>query len=138
MKKLDDIPKKNVFNVPEGYFDKLPTKIQSRISEQQPAERPVFWMRTLRLATPVLLVLLIAGIFWFNQQGRSSDAVKLLSAVDTSELISYLNDTDLLTDELLEDFPLDEEDVTNIESAVYQYDIDESDINELLIDIDEN
>jgi len=138
MKKLDDIPKKNVFNVPDGYFEKLPTKIQSRINESQGAERTIFWMRTLRLATSVILVLLVAGIFWYNQQGNSSDALKLLSSVDTSELISYLSDSDLLTEELLEDFPLDEEDVNSIESSVYHYDIDDSDIDELLIDIDEN
>lgn len=138
MKKLDDIPKKNIFNVPDGYFDKLPTKIQSRINESQGTERTIYWMRTLRLATSVILVLLVAGIFWYNQQGNSSDALKLLSSVDTSELISYLSDSDLLTEELLEDFPLDEEDVNSIESSVYHYDIDDSDIDELLIDIDEN
>ena len=137
MKKLDDIPKKNVFNVPDGYFDKLPTQIQSRISET-PQTESFNWTHTLRLATPVLLLLLIAGIFWYNQQGNSANAQTLLSSIDTSELVSYLSDTDYSTDELLEDFPLDEEDASSIESSVYHFDINESDFDELLNDLDQN
>ena len=34
MKKLEDIPKKQNFEVPEGYFEKLPGIIQSRVTQQ--------------------------------------------------------------------------------------------------------
>ena len=40
--KLEDLPQKEIFDVPEGYFEKLPGTIQARIAErQQPASRPV-------------------------------------------------------------------------------------------------
>jgi hypothetical protein len=41
MKKLEDIPKKTIFEVPEGYFDKLPGVIQSRIAEQNPVKERI-------------------------------------------------------------------------------------------------
>ena len=40
MKKLEDIPKKEIFDVPDGYFEKLPGKIQARISGSVPFTEP--------------------------------------------------------------------------------------------------
>ena len=34
MKKLEEIPKKEVFKVPEGYFENLPGIIQARVAQQ--------------------------------------------------------------------------------------------------------
>ena len=44
MKTLNDIPKKNNFKAPEGYFDEFPGKLQDKIqSKKQRAEKPGFF-----------------------------------------------------------------------------------------------
>ncbi len=39
MKKLEDIPKKNDFKVPENYFENLEAKIAERIETEKPVEK---------------------------------------------------------------------------------------------------
>ena len=52
MKKLEDIPKQNIFEVPDGYFDKLPSVIQARIAKPEPK----FWqLPAFRYAMPLLI-----------------------------------------------------------------------------------
>ena len=60
MKKLDEIPKKSIFEAPEGYFDRLPGIIQARVSplavgaKQGPQWMPYFFFG-LKYALLVLL-----------------------------------------------------------------------------------
>jgi hypothetical protein len=54
MKKLEDISKKNIFEVPDGYFEKLPGIIQARVAK--PESTPWF-VPTLKFALPIVAVL---------------------------------------------------------------------------------
>ncbi len=121
MKKLEDIPKKQVFDVPEGYFEKLPGIIQARVASQQRQEkvRPVF-AYTLRYALPAVLAFALV-IFWFNRQADVMSAESILASVQTEDLVAYLSEADLTTDELLEDVVLNPDDVDQIEGEVYGF-----------------
>jgi len=134
MKKLEDIPKKEVFKVPDGYFDNLPTIIQARVAEKEAKPfRPVFSL-ALRYALPVV-VLGLAGILWFNRQQDTATAESILASIQTEDLVAYLNDADLTTDELIEDVVLDAEDADEIEGEVYGLDLDEEDFEKILDEI---
>jgi hypothetical protein len=114
MKKLEDIPKKNTFEVPKGYFDQLPGIIQTRVATKP---KPSFqWTMALRYAIPVL-ILVMAGIFWFNRtpiaQGNEWDAVQ------EDQLALYLNDTDLTSEDLAEAMTWSENDLAELEGQVY-------------------
>src|SRR5262245_19427967 len=109
MKKLDYIPKKDPFEAPDGYFDKLPGVIQSRVATERPGHRPV-WTYRLAYASAVLLVAAVAGIFWFSKTGREATVEDMLASVQTEELVAYLSDSDMSTDELLEDVSLSSDD----------------------------
>lgn len=120
--KLEDIPKKNVFKAPEGYFDKLPGIIQSRIAEKEtkPAGAPSFgWV--LRYALPLLAVG-IALIFIFRQPATMTNPEELLASVSAEELTFYLVESDLSTEELLDLVVLDEIDINALND--YQLDTD--------------
>ena len=136
MKKLEDIPKREIFKVPEGYFEKLPAIIQSRVTQQR-AEKG-WWIRyrySFRLAMPVLIIL--AGvIFWLNRAQNDQNAENILASVQTEDLIAYLNDADLTTEELLEHVELNNEEVNNIEESVYEFQMNDSDIEDLLNEIE--
>ena len=136
MKKLEDIPKKEIFKVPEGYFEKLPTIIQSRVT-QQGIEKSwwITYRYSLRLVMPVLIVL--AGvIFWLNRSQTEVNAENILASVQTEDLIAYLSDADLTTEELLEHVDLNAEEVRNIEESVYEFQMNDSDIEDILNEID--
>lgn len=135
MKKLEDIPKKQVFDVPEGYFEKLPGIIQARVASQQRQEkvRPVF-AYTLRYALPAVLAVALV-IFWFNRQADVMSAESILASVQTEDLVAYLSEADLTTDELLEDVVLNPDDVDQIEGEVYGFGQADEDLEDILDEI---
>lgn len=131
MKKLENIPKNNIFEVPEGYFDKLPLKIQSRteakslVREQQP------WLwYSLRYALP-MVVLGLASIFIFKP--KVDKAEKILASVSTEELVAYLEVDSFSTDELLVEYAFDDASVEAIEQEVYfGFDLTMDDVDGLI------
>jgi hypothetical protein len=128
MKKLEDIPKKQVFTVPEGYFERLPNKIQARIS--QPEEKQPFFIFSLKYAFPVV-VLMAAGIFWYSQRTAPQDAESMLASVQTEALIAYLDESELSTEDILEDVEFNADDVEAIESEVYVLPLDDETLDGL-------
>ena len=124
MKKLEDIPKKQVFTTPEGYFDNLPGKIQARVAVKT-EDRP-FYSNALKYALPVV-VLLAAGIFWFDQnQSVGNDAESILASVETDALIAYLDESEISTEDLIENLEFSDDDIEAIEGEVYILPLDEA------------
>lgn len=136
MKKLENIPKKNIYQVPDGYFDKLPGILQSRVAKD--AKKP--WVlpnlvASFKYALPVMIIG-IAGLVWFNSQSSNQDAESLLATVDTEDLIAYIEASDISTDELLNEFSLDEQDVIEIENEVYGSALSDDELDALVEEFD--
>jgi hypothetical protein len=114
MKKLEDIPKKNIFEVPEGYFEKLPGIIQARVANPEPTR---WFVPSLKFALPILAFVAV-GIFWFTSQtGKSIE--EQLSGIQTEQLIAYLDDSDLTMDDLAETVTWSDTDLNELEEKVY-------------------
>jgi hypothetical protein len=133
MKKLEDIPKKNIFEVPDGYFEKLPTIIQSRVAVEKSSSPALKF--GLRFAIPAFLIAL-AIVFSVNRRETAISAENILASVQTEDLVAYLKEADMTTDELLEDVELDAQDVSEIEKSVYQFDFGDSDLENIIDDIE--
>ena len=88
MRKLEDIPKKTVFKTPEGYFDQLPAKIQSRMNEKRSTSGS--FVSFLRYALPVV-ALMIFGIIWFQPEEKVEDQ---LEDIDSDQIALYLENTE--------------------------------------------
>jgi hypothetical protein len=132
MKKLENILKKEIFNVPEGYFDTLPGKIQARISKEQPAHEQVFLFRyKLQYVLPAIMLLAV-GIYWFAGINKGTDAESLLASVQTEELMAYLGESDLTTEDILETVEFNASDLEEIESEVYELDLDDLQLEDVL------
>lgn len=129
MKKLEDIPKNNPFSVPDGYFERLPGVIQSRIAEgnAEKQTRPYF-RYALGFALP-LVVLIIVAVLYLTPKGNENYN-DILSTVSNEQLAAYLADSDITTDDILESSELDEEGAEAIEAEVYFNDIDLEDLTE--------
>ena len=134
MKKLEDIPKKEVFNVPEGYFDKLPGIIQARVAKPE-KERSPAWGFALRYALPAVVVLAVT-IVWFNQSRKVTDAEQLLSSIQTEDLVAYLNDSDITTEELLAEVEWSDEDAKEIEGNVYDLNLEGESLDDIVSEME--
>ncbi|MDZ7645881.1 MAG: hypothetical protein U5K54_01170 [Cytophagales bacterium] len=97
MKKLEDISKNNIFEVPDGYFEKLPGIIQSRVAKYRTY---TLVCTSLKFAFPMVAVLAF-GIFWYSSQSQNT-IEEQLAAIQTEQLVAYLDDATLNFDDLTE------------------------------------
>jgi hypothetical protein len=104
MKRLEDIPKKQSFKVPDGYFDDLPMRIQARILETE-KKSSWSWMPSpsfaLKFVLPVLLVGIVSVVVW-NNLSSTKDPFAKLDSVPTEQLLAYLESDDITTEEIIE------------------------------------
>jgi hypothetical protein len=119
MKKLEDIPKNELFTVPEGYFEKLPSRIQSRAVTGSSSEHSFFVAYKLQYILPALLIVASAVTFWLSGLSTESSSENLLASVETSDLIAYLNDSELTTEDVIENVNFGQDDLNEIEDEVY-------------------
>ncbi len=140
MKKLEEIPKKAVFEVPEGYFEKLPSRIAARIEAERTAAStgwwPEFgWAPALRLALPVVIVAAIA-IFLYRLGPSSSEPEQILASVSTEALYEFLEESDLTTDELIETIDAEGFDIEALEEEAYpEIDLSDDELEALELEL---
>ncbi|MBK8292479.1 MAG: hypothetical protein IPK96_17610 [Flammeovirgaceae bacterium] len=128
MKKLEDISKKNIFEVPDGYFEKLPGIIQARVAKPQPTP---WFVPTLKFALPIFAILVV-GIFWYSSQSQNT-IEEQLAAIQTEQLVAYLDDATLNFDDLTESVTWSEDDLNELEEKVFSsFEVSETDLDLLL------
>ncbi len=135
MKRLEDIPKKNIFETPEGYFEQLPGIIQSRIAEKSSATSsvPSFGL-VLRYAMPVFAIA-IALFFVFRQNDSLGTPDELLASVSAEELTYYLVESDFTTDELLDLVDLSDEEISALNDEILYPEFDDELLKEYADDL---
>ncbi len=111
---LEDLRKdKDLFEVPENYFDRLPSKIQDRIQYkiQQEKSQAVWYQvfttkASLRIATSLCAVVFafFVGTKFYNSQNNSNTATEMqtLSGVSEQAIHDYLLQTSIATDEIVQ------------------------------------
>lgn len=132
MKKLEDIPKKEIFNVPDGYFDALPGKIQARIAAKNSTRETSF---IFRYVLPVIALLFI-GIYWYTNDRQPVDAESILASVQTEDMIVYLDDSGITTEDLLEHIDFNASDLEAIENEVYELHLSDEALKEIIDDLE--
>jgi hypothetical protein len=135
MKKLEDIPKKSVFKVPDGYFDQLPTVIQARMAEGKRSPLSGVFGFSLKYALPVI-VLVVAGVFWFRPDPSIE---RQLNDIDAEQIALYLDDSysgeiNVGTEDSQAGWT--EEELNELEDDVYSNMEDGNEIEDILDDID--
>lgn len=133
MKKLEDIPKKNIFETPEGYFGQLPSRVQARISSGKTGMQRSWALLAVRYALPVFLAVVVFTAWQLNTRSvHSAGYEEILASVDTNALVAYLEDNGITTDDLLQPLNVTQDDVIEIEDEVYDISFEEADLDELL------
>jgi len=135
MGKLEDIPKRDFFNTPEGYFETLPGRVQARLEGEHRFQRSPVVSFSLRYALPVVLVV-AAAIFWFTSSNKPADVDKMLSAIKTEDLVAYLDESEITTDEVIESGNFSTTDIHEIEGEVYDLNMTNEDLKNIADDLD--
>lgn len=136
---IESLDRKNPHQVPDGYFDELPLKIQSRINNQQASSRGIHVIRMqLGWSLTAAVVIFLLGWFWYPDQGVSPTADDLLAGVDSADLIEYLYEEDISTDEILAsiDGSYLIEEINTIESDFIDPELSEEDIESIYSELD--
>jgi hypothetical protein len=135
MKNLDEIPKNDLFKVPDGYFESLPGKIQNRISLEQPLPgQSIFLRYKLQFVAPAL-ILILACIVWLQYRQTPLEPELMLADVDTEQLMAYLGESEMSTEELFEG--IEAIDLENLEDELYLPESDQEDIDSVFSDFDD-
>jgi hypothetical protein len=104
MKRLEDIPKKQSFKVPDGYFEDLPMRIQARIETEKPKSVVSFsyGKLALRYALPIILIGIVSAVVWNNYAAKTEDPLVTLENVAAEQLVAYLENDEISADDILE------------------------------------
>lgn len=104
MKRLEDIPKKQSFKVPDGYFEDLPMRIQARIEAEKP--KPVvsfnYGKLALRYALLAILIGIVSVVLWNNYATKTEDPLLALDNIPAEQLVAYLENDEVTADDILE------------------------------------
>jgi anti-sigma-K factor RskA len=92
--KLDDLPKHNIYQVPENYFERLPMRIMERTVSApvtQSWQTNMFW-RPVRMAiAPLVLLLVFLGVFYLNMPQDTEKGALNLASLNNQEIVDYLS-----------------------------------------------
>jgi hypothetical protein len=108
-KKLRGIPKRDVFSVPEGYFDSLQERIEKRIAQEE--EKKIISFRHWKYiglaaaASIALLIMLLPRIL--STENAPATAEELIDEITADDCLTYLRNTDIDTEEILGLMPPD-------------------------------
>lgn len=102
---LDQIPKKDVYRTPEGYFESLPDQVLQKIDREDTGKErrlgEVSW-KMIGYAAAASVVLLAVVFIGFQDNDDVRSPEDLLAEVSTSDLVQYLQYSELETYEIVE------------------------------------
>ena len=102
--KLEQITKKNIFYVPKGYFDDLPTRIQNRITGDGGYQKTTLSWKYAMVS--IVFLMLIVTTLVLKQQSEDNFE-QMLCDTDTTELLIYIESNNIESIEnldLLDDY----------------------------------
>lgn len=94
MNNNDKLPRRNIFIVPDNYFDSLESEIRKKISKPDNSPHAFSFSTRFRLAL-VASVIVSSTIFFLLPNETSSDPEALLAEVSDEELSRYLEENTL-------------------------------------------
>ncbi len=137
---LNDLKKENILKVPEGYFDDLPMRIQSRIEQPKSIWEHSTLSFSLKYALPTMTIVLIA-YFGFLRSPSIPEYQAILNEISTEAIVDYLAYSDVTTDEILDKFDLEmlSFEITGSDDILFEdEDIDDQDLIDIYEELEVN
>jgi hypothetical protein len=101
---LENLPKENIFKVPENYFENLTSRIESRTSEEAKIVPLVTWSKKRTwMSVAACSAIAILGYFTLTPQ-QDSLGKEALAGVQNQEIVNYLIQENLNQTDVAEQF----------------------------------
>jgi predicted XRE-type DNA-binding protein len=101
---LETLPRKNIFKVPENYFENLALNVETRISEETKVLPFRKWStKHTLIAVAASSAIAIMGFFWVNSQEKTNENMAL-TGVSQQEIVNYLIQENMSQSEVTEHF----------------------------------
>ena len=96
---LENIEKRESYQIPENYFEELPGRVMQNIHQEQRKKRSIF---TAAIAAVAVLVIAVGLFFTYNAPGQGSDIVQTqkVATADTEEVLLESVATEYYSEEL--------------------------------------
>ncbi|WP_428658032.1 hypothetical protein [Runella sp.] len=132
--KLEDLENKLPYREPEGYFEKLPSVVQSRIYERVSEKENSFsvswsWKRTALLGAAASVVGILLWLTYPQRQHSLGE--ETLSQVTDDEIITYLKDNHITQQEMTEQ-PQVKESYTDEDVLLQQLNVNDEDLRKAI------
>ncbi len=135
--KLSDIPKHNIYQVPDGYFDRLPMRVMERTAATATGSHvPVYtslWQALQLAVAPLILLLVFTGVYFLSTPPQHADDAKVAHLPD-QEIVDYLTTYAKIETTDLADLSVAERDMTsdflNISPTVAESELEYYQLNE--------
>jgi hypothetical protein len=109
---LDSLPKKQPYSTPDDYFKELPSLIQARVVKPESRWLPSLkWSNAWQYALPMIALAIMLGYFSVRLNNDDINVQAMIDEIPTEELINYITESDITTDELLSLIDINELDV---------------------------
>ncbi len=95
--KLEDIPKHNIYQVPEHYFERLPMRVMERTAgakNSEPTWQRSLWLLLRPAIAPLVLLLVFAGVYFVSIQQLAQNEPYAVGPLAKNEILNYLNAQD--------------------------------------------
>jgi len=128
---VEGIKKGNIYEVPEGYFDALPSRVQARVALETNPKIGWFSLPSVRwatIATPALAAILYFVVFKSAVEPNPVDIEGLLAQVEMNDLIAYIETDDLTDDQLISGLGLESYEIEEITDDLFLEEIDVSEL----------
>ena len=136
---IESLEKSSVYQVPDGYFNDLTYRIQTKVNKDKESRgRSVVLSTRIQLSIAASLVVVLLSILWIipsDQLGKNQDPLAEFSSAEIVEYLAYENvsiydiASQTAIDDLLEDVQADYNDITQgLSAAELDMFIDEIDL----------
>jgi hypothetical protein len=134
MQRLDEIEKKNFYNVPEGYFESLPAIIQSRVAGKS-LDLSFSWVSRLKYALPILAISI--SLFWFYKSQSDFSPEDLLASISSEDIADYLHSIEIPADDFMESLDYSQLQVDSLDLNESNILLEDADVTGILIELKE-
>ncbi|WP_114779431.1 hypothetical protein [Botryobacter ruber] len=142
--KLNDIPKHNIYKVPEGYFDSLPMRVMEQTAAKGAGASAAprfssFWQPVRLVLAPLVLLLVFVGVFLFSNdvvQQQPQPEYVALGTLPEAEIVDYLDSYARLETSDFDEVSLSDQELTaeflNISSEAAEEELEYYQLNKLI------
>ncbi len=136
--KLDSFEKKNIYTVPDRYFEELQANIQATVIEKKRFYQLPAVNLGLRLALPAafFLAFIVYAGFFKSEQLPVENFDTMISAVTTEDLMAYLEDSEISTEEIIDNVSFDDMMLEDEMDILNSDDLDDINLDEMIDDLD--